>query len=69
MISLDEQRKEARRELALRKRCSPGWITRGTLTEGQATYSLEVMAANVPTLARLDAEHRQLPLFGTPRPP
>jgi hypothetical protein len=63
MIPLDEQRKEARRELALRKRCYPGWVQRGTMTEGQAAYYLEAMEAIVQTLARLDAEQRQLSLF------
>ena len=69
MISLEDQLKEARRELALRKRCYPGWVQRGTLTEGQAAYYLEAMAAIVQTLARLDAEQRQLPLFSAPERP
>ena len=63
MITLEDQLKEARRELALRKRCYPGWVQRGTMTEGQVAYYLAAMEAIVHTLARLDMEQRQLPLF------
>jgi hypothetical protein len=64
MISLADQIAEAQRELALRKRLYPGWIKRGTLTEGQATYYLAAMQAIVQTLRQLDMDQRQLPLFG-----
>ena len=64
MIDLADQLKEARRELALRKHVYPGFIKRGKLTEGQADYAIAAMEAIVQTLARLDAEQRQLSLFG-----
>jgi len=63
MISLTDQITEAQRELALRKKLYPGWIKRGTLTEGQAVYYRKAMEAIVQTLTRLDLEQRQLPLF------
>jgi hypothetical protein len=43
MISLADQIAEARRELALRTRLYPGWVKRGTLTEGQAVYYLKAL--------------------------
>ncbi len=63
MISLADQIAEARRELALRKRQYPGWIKRGTLTEGQAASYLQAMEAIVQTLRQLDMDQRQLHLF------
>ena len=65
MITLEDQVKEAQRELALRKKLYPKWVRRGDLTEGEAIYSLTAMAAIVETLSRLDLEQRQLPLFRT----
>ena len=66
MITLDEQLKEAKRELALRRQCYPGFVKRRTMTEGQAAYYLAAMEAIVQTLARLEVEQRQLPLFQSP---
>ena len=63
MLTLADQIAETRRELALRKRLYPGWIKRGTLTEGQATYYLKAMEAIVQTLRQLDMDQRQIPLF------
>ena len=65
MITLGEQIAEAQRELALRKQCYPQWITSGKLDAGEATYHIRCMEAIVPTLMRIDAEQRQLSLFGT----
>jgi hypothetical protein len=64
MITLEEQIAEARRELALRKKCYPQWIKRGKLDAGEATYQIRCLEAIVRTLMRLDAEQRQLSLFG-----
>ena len=69
MITLDEQLKEARRELALRKQCYPGFVKRRTMTDGQAAYYLAAMEAIVQTLARLVEGDRQPSLFGTNQPP
>jgi len=65
MISLAEQIAEAQRELALRKKCYPAWVKSGKLDAGDATYQIRVMEEIVRTLMRLDAEQRQLSLFGT----
>jgi hypothetical protein len=65
MISLAEQIAEAQRELALRRRCYPGWVKAGKLTHEDASRQLAAMAAIVHTLQRLDVEQRQLSLFTT----
>jgi hypothetical protein len=65
MITLADQLREARRELALRKVVYPGQVKRGTMTEGQAAYHLAAQEAIIATLARLDPEQRELPLFRT----
>jgi hypothetical protein len=64
MITLQEQILEAQRELTLRKKCSPQWIKAGKLDEGQAKWQILVQTEIVKTLMRLDAEQRQLSLFG-----
>jgi hypothetical protein len=65
MITLAEQMAEAQRELALRRKCYPQWVKSGTLDAGDAQYQIRVQEAIVRTLLRLDAEQRQLSLFGT----
>ena len=69
MITLDDQLAEARRELALRKRCYPGWVTRGTMTEDQAEDHLAVQEAIVATLQRLVDGEAQPSLFGANQNP
>ena len=64
MITLADQIAEAQRELALRKRCYPQWVKSGKIDAGDATYQIKVLAEIVRTLMRLDAEQRQLSLFG-----
>jgi hypothetical protein len=64
VISLAEQIAEAQRELALRRTCYPQWIKSGKLDASDAQYQLRVMEEIVRTLMRLDAEQRQLSLFG-----
>ena len=63
MITLQDQIKEARREIALRERAYPGWVQRGRLSEGQAADALAVMKEVLRTLERLEAETRQPSLF------
>ena len=65
MISLAEQIAEAQRELALRRTCYPQWARSGKLDMETAYHQLAVMQEIVRTLLRLDAEQRQLSLFGT----
>jgi hypothetical protein len=64
MITLAEQIAEAQRELALRRRCYPAWIKSGKLDAGDAKWQLMVQEEIVRTLMRLDAEQRQMSLFG-----
>jgi len=64
MITLEEQIAEAQRELALRRKCYPAWVKSGTLTHEDAYHQLSCMEAIITTLLRLDAEQRQLSLFG-----
>jgi len=65
MITLEEQIAEAQRELALRRKCYPPWIKSSKLDRTTAHDQLQAMEAIVRTLMRLDAEQRQLSLFGT----
>ena len=65
MITLAEQIAEAQRELALRRKCYPAWVKSGKLTHEDAYHQLQCMEAIITTLLRLDAEQRQLSLFGT----
>jgi hypothetical protein len=67
MMTLAEQIAEAQRELALRRKCYPAWVKAGKLTHDEAYHQLAAMAAIVHTLQRLDAEQRQLSLFGQGR--
>jgi hypothetical protein len=64
MMSLVEQIAEAQRELALRKKCYPGWIKSRKLDAGDASYQIRCMEAIVRTLMQLEVEQRQLSLFG-----
>ena len=64
MISLAEQITEAQRELALRRKCYPAWVKSGKLDMETAYHQLQAQEAIVWTLMRLDAEQRQLSLFG-----
>jgi hypothetical protein len=66
-MTLEEQIAEAQRELALRRRCYPAWVKAGKLTQDEAYHQLAAMAAIVHTLQRVDAEQRQLSLFGQGR--
>jgi hypothetical protein len=63
MITLEEQIAEARRELALRRKCYPQWVKSGKLDMEQAYHQLAAMEAILRTLMRLEAEQRQLSLF------
>jgi len=65
MISLAEHIAEAERELALRRKCYPAWVQSGKLAHEDAYHQLQCMEAIIRTLMRLDAEQRQLSLFGT----
>jgi hypothetical protein len=67
MIALAEQIAEAHREFALRKTCYPQWVKSGKLDAGDAKYQIVVQEEIVRTLMRLDAEQRQLSLFGGQR--
>jgi hypothetical protein len=63
MITLEEQIAEAQREVALRRKCYPGWVKAGKLDAGDAKWQILVMEQIVSTLRQIDAEQRQLSLF------
>jgi hypothetical protein len=69
MITLLDQIKEVKREIALREQAYPGFVQRGRLTEGQASWSLAAMRAALETLEALEAETQQPSLFGTNQSP
>lgn len=60
-ISLADQIKEVKRELAMRERLYPGWIAKGTLKQADADRQLERMRAALATLHELVAESGQVP--------
>jgi hypothetical protein len=64
MVTHEEQIAEAQRELALRRKCYPAWVKSGKLDAGDAKYQLLCQQEIVRTLMRIDAEQRQLSLFG-----
>jgi hypothetical protein len=64
MSTLAGQSADAPREGALRRTCYPQWIKSGTRDAGEATYQIRVQEARGRTLMRLDAEQRQLSVFG-----
>jgi hypothetical protein len=66
MMTLAEQIAEARRELAMRRKCYPPWIKAGRLSLEDANRQLLAMEAIVRTLERLEVEQRQLSLFALP---
>lgn len=67
MLTLAEQIAEARRALALRKKCYPQWVKSGKLDAGDAKWQLLAQEEIVRTLMRLDAEQRQMSLFSQER--
>jgi len=64
MITFAEQIAEAQRELALRKKCYPQWVTSGKLDADTARRRILVQDEIVRTLKRLEAEQGQFGLFG-----
>jgi hypothetical protein len=65
MISLADQLAAAQREVRMRKTTYPRLIAQGTMTPVEAEYQIRVMEEITKSLARLDAEQRQLSLCGT----
>jgi hypothetical protein len=73
-VSLEEQLRCAKRELAMRQRCYPEWVRRETMTEQTARRELAAMSAIVETLAALLARETaqqagQGELFASTTPP
>ena len=62
-IPLQEQLAEVRREIALRERVYPRWISQGKLEPTKAQRKLATLRAVADTLARL-AKAEELPLEG-----
>jgi hypothetical protein len=55
-ISLEAQLKEAKREIALRHKCYPAWITAKRLNQFKAEDQLAAMEAIIRTLERVIAQ-------------
>jgi hypothetical protein len=66
-MTLAEQIAEAQRELALRRKCYPQWVKSGKLSLEAAHRQLLAMTEIVRMLQRIEAEQRQLSLFGQGR--
>lgn len=49
-ITISEQEKEVRREIAMRKKVYPGLVAKGKMTEADAAHRIEVMEAVLKTL-------------------
>lgn len=58
-MTLADQIKEARREVALRRRVFPGWVASGRLSQADADHRIEAMDAIVASL--LDLQARRAP--------
>ena len=52
-VSIQDQLKEAKREVALRRKVYPRWIYEGRLTEEESCRHIAAMDAIVETLASL----------------
>jgi hypothetical protein len=48
----------------MRRTCYPAWIKSGKLDAGQARYQILCLEEIVRTLKRIEAEQRQMRLFG-----
>ena len=55
-VSLPEQLDAAKRELALRRRTYPRWVSAGKMKQAKADHEIAAMAAIVGTLERAVAE-------------
>lgn len=58
MISLDEQIKEVRREIGLRRRVYPQFVASGRITQAKADKQMAAMEAVLETLEAKAAESR-----------
>lgn len=57
-IDIEDQIKEARRELGARKRVYPKMYERGTLTQEEMTYRLAAQLAIIATLEGVRDSHK-----------
>jgi hypothetical protein len=55
-ISLDDQVKEVKREIAMRKRVYPRWVAQGKMDKALADKKLAIMEAALATLEDLQAK-------------
>jgi hypothetical protein len=57
VIGIDEQISCIAREIAIRERCYPKWVSKGTMKQAEADRELNRMRAVIETLSRVkDAE-------------
>ena len=69
VISLDNQIACVRRELSIRRRCYPGWIVSGKITQDWADFQMDAMEAVLKSLEALqdaEAHAEQEELFPAP---
>lgn len=54
-ITLNQQIKAVEREIAMRSRVYPGWVSRGKMRQSEADYEMAAMRATLATLQWLQA--------------
>ncbi len=57
-MTLEQQIACVRRELAMRQRVYPKWVTAGRMTQQQADHEVNAMTAVLATLERVQSEQR-----------
>lgn len=64
MVTIDQQIACVEREIAMRKRCYPGWVEKGRMTADKAAHEMNAMTEVLHTLNQM----RQASLsVGTPK--
>lgn len=63
-VSIGDQIREAKRELAMRRSAYPRWVANGRMTQTDADRQTEAMAAIVETLEELAGVKKTGDLFG-----
>ena len=56
-VTLTQQIACVSREIAMRKRCYPNWIARGTMQQAKADDEIRSMTAVLQTLKQVEEEH------------
>lgn len=59
-FSIGAQVAELRRELAMRERCYPGWVSKGTMKKDAADRQVGALRAAIATLEALSPSYARL---------